>query len=370
MVIAAAPTPALKPSASSPSLASAYLCLDALRVVLNDHNNEDNYWLTSTVELQMVSLQVCVACRSSRHYHICIPWGVPGWMWAPAIGRHRVSRVLERCAIYSRSRSSTIALRRIPSLKVRGLTWGLSTTGDIFLEHNKLVAGLESLVFGDHFNDDITEVVWPRGLIRLAFGRGFNQPVAKVVWPVSLRQLTFGDWFNRSLDGTTWSGSLQQLSFGDLFNKPIRNVTWPPSLRQLSLGFCFDRPIADVAWPASLQDISFGHNFNRPIHDVSWPASLRHLFFENSFNHPVEAVLWPPSVQEIRFGTCFNQPIRMAAWPGSLRRLTFGRNFQQQLMDQVEWPASLEQLTIARRPNDPLPAWSGVRIFRVWEDWW
>eukprot|EP00752_Nemacystus_decipiens_P009057 g8086.t2 len=371
---ASAPTPSRPASApltsvSATAAANADLCMDAFRIVLNDHNNDGKQWFVSTVNLSMISLEFCVACRSSRNYHLCVPWGTPQWMWAPALSQ-RASRVLERSFRSSRSSSGFNAdaiPRQIPALPVRGMTWGLSTTTTFFLEDNKLFRGLESLVFGDHFNDDISEVVWPKGLKRLAFGRGFNQGIGRVVYPASLRELSFGTWFNRSLDGVRWPASLRKLSFGDLFNKPIEAIPFPGALQQLSLGFCFDRPIARVKWPASLEELSFGHNFSQPIDRVAWPESLRVLRFGHGFDQEIESVRWPPALKEVVFGWRFDRPIDRVAWPASLEILSFGYSFNQDL-DKVRWPALLRKLSLADSFDRPLQgvAWpTGLEEIRL-----
>jgi len=55
------------------------LCLDALRVVLDDHDvSTRQQWFQSTVHLSTVSLEFCIACRLARLYHVRIatfsPW--------------------------------------------------------------------------------------------------------------------------------------------------------------------------------------------------------------------------------------------------------------------------------------------------------
>ncbi len=55
------------------------LCLDALRIVLDDHDvSTRQQWFQSTVQLSTVSLEFCIACRLARLYHVRIatfsPW--------------------------------------------------------------------------------------------------------------------------------------------------------------------------------------------------------------------------------------------------------------------------------------------------------
>ena len=58
--------------------------------------------------------------------------------------------------------------------------------------------------------------------------------------PGSLQSLTFGDRFNQSLETVTLPGSLQSLTFGDRFNQSLENVTLPGSLQSLTFGDDFE----------------------------------------------------------------------------------------------------------------------------------
>ena len=64
---------------SATSARQELLCLDALRVALDDHDiSTRKQWFQSTVHLSMVSLEFCIACRLARLYHVRIatfsPW--------------------------------------------------------------------------------------------------------------------------------------------------------------------------------------------------------------------------------------------------------------------------------------------------------
>ena len=51
--------------------------------------------------------------------------------------------------------------------------------------------------------------------------------------PSSLQTITFGNGFNQSLKGVTLPSSLQKLIFGDEFNQSLKGVTLPSSLHEL-----------------------------------------------------------------------------------------------------------------------------------------
>lgn len=61
----------------------------------------------------------------------------------------------------------------------------------------------------------------PPFLRKLVFGNGFNQGITEVEWPSSLQHLSFGTGFNRSVDGAVWPASLQSIRCGgkDLLSK-------------------------------------------------------------------------------------------------------------------------------------------------------
>eukprot|EP00904_Undaria_pinnatifida_P001034 jgi/Undpi1/10931/HiC_scaffold_3.g01457.m1 len=340
-------------AAKTPSTTSATLLfLRAVNVILNNHTNGIQ-WFDSTVNLQLASVQLCSACRYTRKYHVRVPWGTPQWMWAPALRQHAYSLLDGR--VRAPWQDDVEQPERVPALRVRGITWGLSTTSALFLERNEFVAGLENVVFGDYFNDDISGVVWPRGLKRLKFGREFNRTIRSADWPASLRHLTFGNWFNQALESVVWPTELQTLSFGDLFNMPVEAVVWPPSLLQLSLGFCFNQPIAEVAWPASLESLTFGHNFNQPLDGIVWPSSLRRLTFGHCFDRSLDRVQFPPRLQDLSFGKSFDRPIDVVAWPASLRQLSFGHAFNQDV-EGITWPPALRRITLGDSFDRPLGA--------------
>jgi hypothetical protein len=55
-----------------------------------------------------------------------------------------------------------------------------------------------------------------------------------VTLPSSLQTLTFGNDFDQSLEGVTLPSSLQTLTFGDLSDQRLEGVTLPSSLERFS----------------------------------------------------------------------------------------------------------------------------------------
>ncbi|CAM9100303.1 unnamed protein product, partial [Hapterophycus canaliculatus] len=232
-------------------------CVDALAVVLNA-SCDGKGWFPSTRQLQLASLQLCVACRSVPSLRLEVDMTVPHRLWVDPSGQGACSpghRLQTRPS-------------RVPSARLHTVLWRMPAS--LLMWSSGVLADLKCLIFTDEFNDAVDEVVWPRGLRRLSFGRAFNQTVVGTSFPTSLIRLDFGGSFNQPIDTVPWPGSLEQLSFdGGLFNQPIEAVAWPQSLTNLTFGFAFNRPIKGVSWPPSLRQLEFGDFFNQPIDDVA-----------------------------------------------------------------------------------------------------
>ncbi|CAM9343328.1 unnamed protein product, partial [Laminaria digitata] len=109
---------------------------------------------------------------------------------------------------------------------------------------------------------------WPASLETLAFGECFNQPLVGVTWPASLRTLNFGICpfgltNSYPFAGDTWPPHVHETT--EIFHEPDGVVGWPA------------QPIAEVVWPAFLEQLSFGSTCDQPIDGTAWPASLRKL---------------------------------------------------------------------------------------------
>ncbi|CAN0016886.1 unnamed protein product [Ectocarpus sp. 4 AP-2014] len=341
-----------------------YSCLNSIIVALNE-TSDGKSWYTSTKELQLTSLEFCIACRNHQTLHLKVDSKTPRRLLAAADAPPPHPKGL--CGT------------RVPRLRARRVTWDIPTAAEL---RNPIYSMMDadSLEFVRAFEDSLEAVAWPRrlktvefsdnspfnqlvglgewpaSLDRLVFGRKFNQPIESVELPASLQQLSFGLKFDQPIERAKFPESLRQLKFHDksLFDQPIAGVVWPDTLEQLTFGLFFNQPIEWCTFPASLEELSFGAFFRQPIEDVTWPDSLQRLALGCVFDRPVDNVRWPASLQEVCFGmhlevlgdvvvmSKFNRPIGASAWPESMRRLTLGQNFRQSLQELGTWMPNLE----------------------------
>ncbi|CAN0449996.1 unnamed protein product, partial [Ectocarpus fasciculatus] len=91
-------------------------CLDAFTVALNQAcDGQEKCWYASTLELQLVSLEFCGACRSVQTLHVrVVPYTCPSLWSARQSHTTPDKRGLEVCV------SS-----RVPAVQAIGLTWAL-----------------------------------------------------------------------------------------------------------------------------------------------------------------------------------------------------------------------------------------------------
>lgn len=360
-------------------------------------------WYTSTLQLQLVSFQACVACRGVRTLRVTVDkrmplslwgnddsmddelktntvgrlpalraagvsWTLPASMFAPVLLQAVLLRDVEwmqKTGVnYVRLRSNDAALsgpdELIPSVarSVRSPRIFFETMLTFITKENDATVATQSapstswpsalrqLSIGCTTTERINWVTLPHSLERLALGGCFDQPIESVAWPASLKKLTLGGCFDQPIADVVWPTSLMQLTFGVSFNQPIAYVNWPVSLLQLKFEGRFDQPIAEVLWPPSLEQLSFGYSFNQPIADVVWPSALRKLAFGGSFDQPIAEVVWPVSLKRLVFGDDFNHPIDTISWPSTLQYLAFGTGFVQPI-ERAVWPASLKCLAFS-----------------------
>ncbi|CAM9852451.1 unnamed protein product [Ectocarpus sp. 8 AP-2014] len=299
-----------------------------------DETCDGKSWYTSTKELQLASIELCVACRKHQTPHLIVDTEIP--------------RRLLAAADAPPSQPKRLFRTRVPRLRARRVTWDMPTAAEL-RKPIFAMTDLDCLEFGDDFEGGLEAVAWPQRLKTIEFvaTSGFNKRIDLVQWPPSLQRLEFGGSFFQPIEGAKFPPSLQDLTFFAGFNHPIGGAILPSSLLKLDLGSNFNHPIEDVAWPPSLRQLAFGEDFNQPIELATFPASLKHLIFDafSEFDQPIRRVAWPTSLEGLAFGICFNQPIEGVVWPDSLQRLCFGICFDQPI-DNVKWPASLQELTV------------------------
>ncbi|CAN0059278.1 unnamed protein product, partial [Ectocarpus sp. 6 AP-2014] len=67
--------------------------LDALMVALNQAcDGQEKRWYVSTLELQLVSLELCGACRSAQLLHIFVKEDTPPTLWSSRTSRTTTSQ--------------------------------------------------------------------------------------------------------------------------------------------------------------------------------------------------------------------------------------------------------------------------------------
>lgn len=297
--------------------------LDALVIALNERRPSQK-WYVSIANLQLVSLQLCIACRAVTTFNVQVTTYTPRSLWM------RSSRRQDGATVKDHAKDGMMC-SRVPPVRAVSALWDLPECPNSLLEGTGASStvwstSLQKLTFGYSYNRALDDVELPSSLRELAFGRYFDQPIENVVWPDSLEQVVFGRHFNKDINNAEWPASLVRLSLGDSFNHPIGGVRWPAFLRQLNLGWKFNQDITDVHWPASLQQLSFGDHFNQPLDRVYWPESLRKLSLGWSFNHPLFNVwTWPDCLEVIVLAVnprSYSHTLVGVRWPASLKKLT------------------------------------------------
>lgn len=360
--------------------------IDALTVALGQAS--DGTWYASTLQLQLASFEVCVACRRVRTLRVIVDERMPLSLWGNEESLDDSPNAQER--------------RRQPLLRAAGVVWKipsgfmvpllsegtlLSEVG--WMQRDDTVSDATHLPFCKYIEQPPERLLpssrnyfkevatvcsresrpvkdvqilgissWPPALRQLSVlcktrwfdfddwvslpstlehlhlsGR-FNHPLDYVFrgteptsWPVSLKHLALGGCFNQPIDCFTWPPSLTHLAFGDWFNQQITNVEWPASLLRLAFGSEFAKSIVGVVWPPSLLQLTFDGDVRQSIAGVVWPASLRHLALVDIRKKSIASVVWPPSLVRLRLGFRFNEPITEVVWPASLTRLVLGVSF-------------------------------------------
>lgn len=147
------------------------------------------------------------------------------------------------------------------------------TKGSLTLSDLYGLEAIASLTFKDNFE------VW-KNLAEL--GRAW-QSVAGVALPSNLQTLSFGERFNDALEGITLPTSLQTLTFGRSFNQSLAGVGLPLNLQTLIFGEEFNQSLESTALPMSLQTLIFGKKFNQSLEGVTLPGELQTLVFHDHF---------------------------------------------------------------------------------------
>ena len=122
---------------------------------------------------------------------------------------------------------------------------------------------------------------------------------SNVSMPNGLQSITFGDRFNQSLETVTLPGGLQTITFGYRFNQSLEKVALPGGLQAITFGYHFNQSLEKVALPSGLQAITFGDDFNQSLENVVLPRGLHTITFGRGFNQRLDTVFLPSDVRVI-----------------------------------------------------------------------
>ncbi|EGG19226.1 hypothetical protein DFA_02011 [Cavenderia fasciculata] len=192
-----------------------------------------------------------------------------------------------------------------------------------------LPSSLQSLMFGDDYDQPLSVGVLPSSLQSLMFGYYYNQALSVGVLPSSLQSLVFGDEYNQLLSVGVLPSSLQSLEFGDEYNQPLSVGVLPSTLQSLKFGGGYNQPLSVGVLPTSLQSLEFGYYYNQPLSVGVLPSSLQSLEFGDRYNQALSVGVLPSSLQSLVFGRFYNQPLSVGVLPTSLQSLEFGDTYNQ-----------------------------------------
>ncbi|KAK5574629.1 hypothetical protein RB653_009882 [Dictyostelium firmibasis] len=205
-------------------------------------------------------------------------------------------------------------------------------------------SSVESLTFGDYFNQVLSEGSIPSSVKSLTFGYCFNQVLSEGLIPSSVKSLTFGHSFNQVLSAGSIPSSVKSLTFGYCFNQELSAESIPSSVKSLTFGNDFNQVLSARSIPSSVKSLTFGDGFNQVLSEGSIPSSVKSLTFGNNFNRILSAGSIPSSVKSLTFGRCFNQALSEGLIPSSVKSLTFGHSFNQ-VLSAGSIPSNVESLT-------------------------
>lgn len=161
-----------------------------------------------------------------------------------------------------------------------------------YLTDEQIDAKVNDFKLREDYWDSVLQLkpnLFPESLETLTFGDQFNQPINEVTFPPNLKKLTFGYNFNQEIDGATFPEGLTELNFGGNFNQPIQVGAFPPSLKRLTFGHEFNQKL-ESALLMGLEHLQVSEQFDQPFGDQS-QVSQFHL--ESEF-HVETAYKWVP----------------------------------------------------------------------------
>jgi len=135
------------------------------------------------------------------------------------------------------------------------------------------------------------------------FGDFFNQYLIQGSIPRGVKRITFGDQYNQKIMPNTIPNTVTKICFGKLFNQP---VSLPTSLKILTFGQEFNQPLDML--PAGLEELYLGTQFNQQIL-VPLSSNLRVLHFGQEFNYEIENDFLPDTIQELALGENYSKSL-------------------------------------------------------------
>jgi hypothetical protein len=185
---------------------------------------------------------------------------------------------------------------------------------------------LENLEFDFSWEQDLDEKMdWnllPSSIKKIKLCEAFNQKINNKIL-VSLESLEFGDSYNQSIDINILPLSLTYLKFNQNYNQFIGINVLPSSLTILELGDTYDQPIGLGVLPSSLTILKLGTTYNQPIELGILPSSLTYLKFGLMFNQKLETNVLPLSLTKLKLGHGYKKVILEEVLPKSLITLRF-----------------------------------------------
>ncbi|CAN0414325.1 unnamed protein product [Ectocarpus sp. 12 AP-2014] len=161
--------------------------LDALIVALNQAcDGQRMRWHTYTLELPLVSLELCGVCRSAQLLHVRVHEDTPPTLWTSRTSRTTPSQRNPEVCISN----------RVPPVQAFGWAWKLPM--DRLPQRGQRPSSCAARV---------GPVVWPPSLKQLVFDD--DMEIIKVSWPASVQQLCLTADFDQPIVGAMWPACLQ-----------------------------------------------------------------------------------------------------------------------------------------------------------------
>ncbi|CBJ27701.1 expressed unknown protein [Ectocarpus siliculosus] len=144
---------------------------DAFAIALSQAcEGGEKRWYTSTTELQLGSLDICRACRSTPTLHVRVTGGTPTSLWSPPTVQ----------ALPNTQSSKVRVVSRVPVVRALRLTWAFSMETLVQRAAIELWSRSERLeMVGPLCAASLGSVVWPLGLTQLVLDTDFHIPMEK-----------------------------------------------------------------------------------------------------------------------------------------------------------------------------------------------